>query len=440
MPLTIISRRTITYQEAGSGEITVLLVPAREQIQVVKDMAGINGPSMNMRDSNGNTVKNTGPKQVQLSRVHTGRRFIYGNLPKEISDMRQAVRVWLAEDFAPAHCHAFFYIFSSTVIIHGVREQDDEGFQHWRTAQLPVDESDPLKSMINAISDYAMSNPSEGLTVAVQNKLDLYEKLQKGLATYNISPMPFSKLKPASNVKPLYLHRDFTLLYLTLALFGLITLCASGAYLVLTYFNLQDLKEEAAEVQMRIDNIKLNQNVGKITDPQTVLRAMSRSVNQQPSAIINAAGHAVANLGELSIIVADFSGSSEVAGGAPLEPGQLAVRASVENLKQDLLLTQEQETASTLASMPWVREIRRSGVVGDRGDFTVILQIDQAAEAPVILPSASPISETEAVSETEVVSGTIQVSDTVSIPVSETEVVSSSTLSVSDTIELGDIQ
>lgn len=411
MPLTIISRRNITYREPGRGEVTVLLVPGRDQIQVVKDLAGLGNSPVASRESaaKGAVAK----KQVQLSRVHIGRRFIYGNLPSEISDLRQPVKVWLAEDFAPLQSQVFFYIFSSTVLIHGVREQDDEGFQNWRTAQLPLDETDPLRSMINAISDYALSNPSDNLTVAVQNKLDLYEKLQAGLSTYSISPIPFSKLKPQPNLKPLYHHRDYTVLFLTLALFGFITLLASAGYLAITKMNLWKLEAEVADVQSRIDAIKLNQNVGQITDPQMVLQVMSRQVNQQPSAIVDAAGSIGAELGTLGAIKALFT--SELAEGetTPPPPGQMAVQVVVEKLNDPLLLSQEQVAASSLASRPWVREIKRGGAVGERGDLRVILQIDQAPEsgAPSTPATAEPTPATSP-AETNIVSGTQPVSTT----------------------------
>lgn len=393
MPLTVIARRNITYREPGRGEITVLLVPGRDQIQVVKDLAGLgNAPAVTRE---GTTKGATAKKHVQLSRVHIGRRFIYGNLPTEISDLRQPVRVWLAEDFAPLQSQAFFYIFSNTVLIHGVREQDDEGFQNWRTAQLPLDETDPLKSMINAISDYALSNPSDGLTVAVLNKLDLYEKLQAGLSTYSISPVPFSKLKPQPNLKPLYHHRDYTVLYLTLALFGFITLLASGGYLAITKMNLWKLEAEVAEVQSRIDAIKLNQNVGQITDPQMVLQAMSRQVNQQPSAIVDAAGSIAAELGSLGTIKAVFAPELAEADASPPPPGQIGVQVVIEKLNDPLLLSQEQVAATALASRPWVREIKRGGAVGERGDLQIILQIDQAPEssAPPATVDALPVVE-----------------------------------------------
>lgn len=398
MPLTIISRRNITYRENGSGEMTVLLVPGRDQIQVVKDLAGLNNGPTPARDSAAASAaakQQVMRKQVQLSRVHIGRRFIYGSLPNEISDLRQSVKVWLAEDYAPVQAQAFFYIFSNSVVIHGVREQDDEGFQNWRTAQLAVDDADPLKSIINAISDYALANPVEALTVAVMNKLDLYEKLQAGLAIYNISPVPFSKLKPQPSLKPLYRHHDNTILFLTLALFGIIMLIASGSYMFIAWSNLNRLTADAEAIQQDIDNFKRNRSIGQISDPKAVLQAMSRSLNQQPSAILHAAGEATASLGSVGSVKVVFANSDSDGGAITgLEAGQIGVKVDIGKMIDELLLTQEESAQAISNARPWVREIRRMAPVGDRGELAVILQIDQAPSATVPMPDTHPVEVT----------------------------------------------
>lgn len=418
MPLTLISRRSVVYRETGSGEMTVLLVPGRDQIQVVKDLAGLGKADIPVREGGATGKPVQVRKQAQLSRVYIGRRYIYGNLPNEISDLRQPVKVWLAEDFAPTQSQAFFYIFSSTVVIHGVREQDDEGQQTWRTAQLMLGEGDPIKTIIDAISDYALANNTETLTVAVLNKLDLYEKLQAGLGTYNISPIPFSKLKPQAGIKPLYRHRDYTILYLTFALLGLITVLASGAYAFFTMLERDKLREEVVDVQRRIESIKLNQNVGQVADPQSVLQTMSRGINQQMSAILHAAGDVGAQLGTLEKVRLMLEGGDFE--GVPVEgvgEGQQVALVRLAEMKKELLLDQELDATQVVATHPWVRAIMRGGPTGESGVIAVVLQVDQtadmvaAATAPV--PEVQPQPETPAfVPAQQVVSVTVETSAT----------------------------
>ncbi len=434
MPLTVLSRRSVVYRESGSGEVTVLLVPGREQVQVIKDLAGLGKTAVPAREgaTSANAVQS---KQAPLTRVFVGRRFIYGTLPTEISDLRQPVRVWLAEDFVPAQCQAFFFIFSTEVVVHGVREQDDEGQLNWRTAQLSLSEGDPIKSIIDAISDYALANSTETLTIAVQ-KLDLYEKMQAGLATYSISPIPFSKLKPQPGLKPLYRHRDFTILYLTMALFGLITVMASGGYMLMALLERNRLDEEAASIRRNINSIKLNQNVGQIANPQELLQRMNRGINQQPSAIIHAAAEAAAELGSLENLQVVFEGSN-FAGLAldAIEAGQLGAVAQITEMKDELLLDQEQTASDSVALKPWIRSFVRGGSVGLQGQVGMVLQIDQppgteppvteppVAEPPVTEAPPAPVAVTEPVpaaapisADGATVSGTAEVSSTAPLP------------------------
>ncbi len=392
MPLTLISRRSVVYREAGTGEMTVLLVPGRDQIQIVKDLAGLGKADIPVRETAANGKQVQVRKQAQLSRVHVGRRYIYGNLPNEISDLRQPVKVWLAEDYAPPQSQAFFYIFSSTVVIHGVREQDDEGQQSWRTAQLLLGDGDPVKNIIDAISDYALANSTETLTVAVLNKLDLYEKLQVGLATYNISPMPFSKLKPQPGIKPLYRHRDYTILYLTFALLGLITVLASGSYVFFTRLERDKLQEEVKDIQRRIESIKLNQSVGQVADPQSVLQTMSRGINQQMSAILHAAGDVGAQLGTLEKVRLMLEGGDYE--GMPVDgvgEGQQVALIRLTEMNKELLLDQELDATQVVATHPWVRTIMRGGPTGEAGVVAVMLQVDQTAD--MVAAATAPLPE-----------------------------------------------
>lgn len=407
MALLVLSRRTITFRQPGRGEVTVLVVPGRDQIQVMKDIG-----------SAAAVIREPGAKaarlQKQLARVSMGQRYVYGSLPEEITEMRQPVKVWLAEDFAPANCQGFFFVFSSTVVIHGVREQSDEGQISWRTAQLSLSETDPLTSIIDAISDFALANSTETLTVAVLNQLDLYEKLQTGLATYGISPVPFSKLKPMATMRPLYRHLDYTIFYLTLVLFGFIVLLASGGYLFLNVTKRNSLQTQIDDVQREIDQIKMDnhQSVGQIADPQAVLDSMGRSMPQLPSAVLDAAASAGSEFGELvSLRFAPAEG-----------PNEQEVTLMVQRAKDALLLDEERRAQRLLTQRPWVRSIKRNGQVGEQASLAIGLQISQAPSATAVMveQSRQPVEIIKAAPQPLDASATVTVSETT--PVSATAI------------------
>lgn len=415
MGLIVLSRRSITFRQPGRGETTVLLVPGRDQIQVVKDLAGT--ANINLAAEGAKAGEKRVRKLQQLSRVFVGQRYIYGSLPEEIAELRTPVKVWLAEDFAPQGCQAFFFVFSATVVIHGVREQNDEGQMSWRAAQLSLSESDPLRSIINAISDYALANSAETLTVAVLSQLDIYEKLQAGLATYGISPVPFSKLKPPATLKPLYRHLDYTIFYLTLAIFAALTFAASLGYLFLVYTQRNQLDAKIADTQNQIQNIKRNQSVGTVEDPQAVLAALGKPMRQQPSAMLDAAGTAANQFGELNRISYepvsdDMSAATEV-----------NINAEVSKMKDMLLLDQESRGRGVVAQRPWIRSIHREGQVGEDGNLVITVQIDQAPTTTIPLPDrdaeVTPIGlapgETSSVADPSA-SATAPVTPTAAVP------------------------
>jgi|GEM_PF-1796430 len=377
MSLYILTRRTITFRQESSGETTVLLVPGIDQVQVIKDMAGTN------------TLKEQGAKGgqrqlKQLSRVQAGQRYIYGYLPEEIAELNTSVKVWLAEDFAPAGTQAFFFVFSDQVVLHGVREQNDEGQMRWRTAQLVLPEKDTLSTIVNAISDYALTKGIDSLTVAVFNQLELYRQLQEGLKTYGISPVPFSKMHPVAGIRPLYRHYDYTILYLALALFGIIIFAASAFYLVYTYHKRNALNDQIEETQNRIRNIKLNQSVGSVQDPQAVLQSMGKPIHQMPSAIVEAAATAAKQFGDLENLTFALGDGGDESGNSTAD-----VTVGISNMKDALLLDQEERAAQVVAQRPWVRVIKRGGEVGTSGNLVISLQIDQAPSATVAIPDES---------------------------------------------------
>lgn len=387
MSLMVLTRRNITFRQPGAGEVTVLLVPGREQVQVVKDFAGVS-------DAQNKLGSTRGP---QLSRVFSGQRYIYGYLPEEVRELRQAVKVWMAEDFAPTDCQAFFYVFSPDTIVHGVREQSDEGQQSWRTAQLVLPGNDPLRALTNAITDYVLANPSAVLCVAVLNQLELYRKLQSVLEPYQITPVPFSTLKPHASLKPLYRHFDHTLLYLTAVIFGLLLLVASSAFFFLNWSIRNKLEREIEDTQTRIKNIQINQSTGHIRQPQALLDTMSKAFNQQPSAIIDAAATLGAQFGDLTQVT--FKPPEMVATNGSLKhSNQQDVAITVKKSKDKLLFGQEHRAQLILANRPWVRSIRRAGSTGEQAQLVVTLQTEGAPmpTAEDLRTAALAVSYTEA--------------------------------------------
>jgi hypothetical protein len=206
-----------------------------------------------------------------------------------------------------------------------------------------------------------------------------------------VFPVPFSKLKPALNVKPLYRHFDFTLLYITLLLFGGIILLSSLGYFFYTLHNKNKTEGQIEDIQQEIRNIQLNQNIGRISDPQAVLAAMGKATDIPPSSVVQTAADFGKEMGEVTRI----SFNPTVLFGAQTPPATEKVQINVNPMHDRLLVDQEQTAANGLKSRSWLRSIQRTGNVGESADLELEVQIidaspEQARPAPVEAPTSEP--------------------------------------------------
>lgn len=376
MNIIVLNRRSITFRQVGRGEVVVLLVPGQDQIQIVKDLAGLSDEALQGRASSGR-----GP---QLSRVYSGQRYIYGYLPEEIRELRGAVKVWLAEDYAPADCKAFFFIFNDNIVIHGVSEKTDEGLQFWRTAQLTMGANNSSGTIGSFIADYAVSNPDAKICVAVLNQLDLYQQLQKTLVDYQITPVPFTTLKHNPEVRPLYRHVDYSLIFSTGVLLSAIIFMSCVGFYFVNWSEKVRLEEEVVDIESQIRNIQLNQSTGHVREPQLILDTMAKVFNQQPSALIDAAASMASNFGDLAEVAfspPEFTGSSNQG------VLQQKLKVKIEKGKYKLLVEQEKRAQNFLSQTPWIRQVVRTGAPGNALTMDILLQSEGAP-----LPSAELVS------------------------------------------------
>lgn len=387
MNLLVINRRSIVLRPSSNGPVTALLVPGPEQIQVVKDLAGT--ADLRPRDEANSKALHS---RVVLSRVKGGQRTLYGYLADEITNLRANLRVWLAEDFAPADAEAFFFILSPQVILHGLKEVSDDGIMQWRVAQLGINLLDGPDELNNAITDYLLIHPGAPVCVAVYEQLSVYQTLQNILKPYNLSAVPFSTLKPDARLKPLYRHADFTLLLLIAGLFGTLLMAGSAFYWWMTSHTLSSLNEKIAGVKEEIAAIHITQNLGTVSDPQAMLTAMAKSLSVPPSSLLDAAatvGVAFGPLEQVSIGVMPQTA----------EAGLYQITLDIPKFYEPLLIQQQQKADNLMKQWPWLRSVVRKDAGGDNGTLEIALQI--GADALGVLPPVTiqktleaPISST----------------------------------------------
>ena len=414
MNLLVINRRSIVLRPAGNGPITALLVPAHEQIQVVKDLAGT-ADFRPRDDANSKVVRS----RIVLSRVKGGQRTLYGYLADEISNLRANLKVWLAEDFAPADAEAFFYILSPQVILHGLKEVSDDGIMQWRVAQLGINLLDGPDELTNAITDYLLIHPGAPVCIAVYEQLSIYETLQNILKPYHLSAVPFSTLKPDARLKPLYRHADFTLMLLIAGLFGTLLMAGSGFYWWMTSNTLSGLNTQIAAVQEQIATIHVTQNLGTVSDPQAMLAAMAKSLPMPPSSLLDAAATVGVAFGQLEQVSVGVMPQTA-------EAGLYQITLDVPKLREPLLIQQQQKAEAFMRQWPWLRSVIRKDEGGENGTLEIALQVGADAMGvlpPTIARKVEEVSTNTMLLSTTLISDSQTTSQTVTQTVTQTEVV-----------------
>lgn len=374
MDIVILTKRGISFQKVRRGEQQVILIPSDESIKVYKDIT----------ENHAIAERYGADGKPPLWREQGGQATVYGVLPDSLSQRRQALKVWLAEDFAPRDSTAIMYVFEKWVVFSR-REVDDEGHHGWRTTLLKADEDetgDITTLITTTLGDLMLDDVESRVCVAVYEDLKLYEHLQSALEPLGIKPVPFSTLKIGQRIKPLYRQRDFSLMMAMSILLTLGLLAAMSAYWFVNWLEQNRLTNKISEVRQQIQGIEVNQSIGQLREPDQILQAMQKAFEQKPSSIIDAAARFGREFGELETVsfqvgAADLQPTDTV---NLMEPGQHQVDVSVVNPTNKLLVDQERLARVLLADAPWVRRVENLPLGQNVLTLKVVLQTDPTEE------------------------------------------------------------
>lgn len=387
MNTIVFNKKGIRYEHGRRGEITVINVPAREQVQIFKDMSS--------NHSTNDVAERAGVNgQIPLWRDVEGRCVVYGVLPEDILQRRQAIKVWLAQDFAPRDCEAFYYAFSDDCIVHGVKDIDDERREDWRVMIL---KGEPVALITNAISERMLDGSGSQICVAVHDNLTLYEALKQSLKPLSVEPVPFSTLKPSGS-KPLYKHSDFTLLMLTFTFFAGMVLAGTIIHWSVNLMQVHRLESQITDVQKQIRNIQINKSLGHIREPENLLNEMQKAFAQQPSAIIDVGARFGAEFGKLAEVSfnatrADLN-QGQVPGMAAMGQGEYVLDIKTSTVSNKLLVDQENLARSLVKNLPWIRKVENVGLNGEMLQLKIVVQGESVPGLTEDTPGAEPVKDT----------------------------------------------
>lgn len=378
MDIVILTKRGISFQQIKRGEQTVLYLPSPEGVKVYKDISSSDSIAERYGSAN----------QIPLWREVQGQAMVYGVLPEALSQRRQAMRVWLPEDFAPPNSNSFYYVFGGKWVVHGVQDTDDEGRREWRTTLLKAEDPAPgtatdvppvITLVTGAISDHMLEEGEDRPCVAIYENLTLFDQFQNALKPLGLQPIPFSALRPSTKAKPLYKQRDFTMLMSFGVLLALLGVVGASSLWFVNWMEAARLEGKIEEVRQQITNVQINKNIGYIREAEAVLEAMKKTFNAKPSSVMEAAARFGAEFGTLDNVEfrPDQEGSATFGAG----PGQYVVGVNTSNATNTLLVDQEKLANLLLPERPWIRRVENNpgGGAGNLS-LSVLLQVEPTQE------------------------------------------------------------
>ena len=347
MQTILFSKKGIHYQDSGTGTIKAIFVPASIDTQKFLDIT-------NPGDS---SIKQRCPEIVGIPLYRkTGEAVhVYGEVANELLEKRQGVEIILPQDLAPKNCSVFYYVFGKDYIVHGVKKVNDNGETSWGTSLIDVKDKDLNKIIVSSASDRMLVGDEENICVASQGSDLVRENLQEALKVFDISVDKFSSLSVPNYIPPVYAHKDYSIVMLTIVIFSFLLMAGTTAYFVRNTVKLSSIEDEISGLRSEINKMQDSRKLGYIKNPKKILDRMKQPLKQQPSAVINAVAGSASNLGDLnslSFSTVDNPGKKE---------GQIIADIKLDNIKSSMLVDQERLAAASIVGKPWVRKIELSG-------------------------------------------------------------------------------
>lgn len=349
MNTLLFSTSGIHYEDGGTGAITAIYVPSRSRQQIFADIPSPDNASVKERYGE---VTDAPP----LWRVEGPFVHVYGDIDEDIVERRSGVEVYLPQDYMDSECQGFYQVFGNRWIVFGSKEHGEDGKTHWGVSIIDCEEVGVVDFIVASISERMLTGSASNITVSVHENEAVMADLAEALEPFDLTAVPFSSLKIQSGQEPLYIHRDYGVLMLTVAMFSFILLVSSIIYCALTYVALGKVGDDVALLDNEIRKIQRNKKLGHIRNPKEILNFMQSSFVQPPSSALDAAARAASEFGQVTKLEMHEADIKRDHLGKPA--GQVLVKINVAE-DEGLLLDQEQIARAVIERSPWVRSIER---------------------------------------------------------------------------------
>ncbi len=369
MRVILFSRFGIHFENSARGMAYGIYVPSQE---VIRSYGDIEHTTAAILERTGDTAK------VPLWQAEHGQVVVYGELLSSLKQRRHAMKVYLPQEFVPESCKSFYFVFGDRWIVHGTKIFTDEGDFEWGISRIDVGEDNIVDLMVQTISEQMLDGEGSDTIIAVHENDVVYASLKDEMKKFELEVAPFATLKPNSNSQALYQHRDNSLLMLTFGVFAMLLAITSAVYWIVNSLEHATLKENVNTLRMRIQNVQINERLGHIRDPHSILNLMKKPLKKSPSAILHGAakiGSKFGRFGEIDAI--SFHVEPENPYAPTIGPKELHVKVKIKEWENVLLLDQEILAQSLVEKYHWLRRIERPG---DQPEMKLIIQVSEGGQ------------------------------------------------------------
>ncbi|MCP4355833.1 MAG: hypothetical protein GY793_09440 [Proteobacteria bacterium] len=369
MNICVFAKKGILFENIKKGNVLAICVPSGDQKRQFSDIAN---PSKKMIKERYGILSGE-----PLYRETSGVVTVFGTLPSELYNLKNEVKVFFPEDLLSDDINVVYYAIGESVIVHSVRMLNADGGIGWNSIFIELDEkgSGIIRILENLISERVVSNNDEKIMVVYTDISDgIKEELTQHISPYVDIIRPMSELKGYKDVKPLYVHKDNTILMLVITLIAMILFGLSMFYY---YTGNEKLEKRDLQIQNLRQEFKASlskRRLKKVSNPQVVKNSIEKTFKAKPSSLIHAGSEVASLFGVLVSIELEKRRPNRANRTVENNPEDdiVYIVAQVRNSNKDLLVDQERLAKSVYETRRWIRSIER---VNKADNGTLLLKI-----------------------------------------------------------------
>ena len=362
MNICVFSKKGVLYNKKSNSSMLAISIPSSDQKRHYADISNPNPRVIKER---------YGVIDGEITyRNESGVVTVYGQLPKELYDLRKEVKVFLPEDLAPIDVNVLYYIIGENLILHSVRTIDTDGTSSWSSIyiELELNGAGVLNVLENLISERIVSVNDEKILVAYtdlpyEQKEELYSRVNQ----FGVLVEPLEKLTGHNQKTPIYMHKDNSITMMVFIIIAIMLCVLSTAYYVSGKKSLSNNDHKIVQLENELRQSLSKMRLKKVRNPQQVKDFVEKTFKSRPSAIIHAAAEVASLFGVLETITLAKKSQDRMTRVVENKPEDdvIYVIANVRASANNLLIDQERLAKSVYETRKWIRSIERSNRSGD---------------------------------------------------------------------------